>query len=470
MLILSISYIVKRFTFAPPNPPKYQIKKNESNNKDEIFFLIETRNLKLAYRKIEPVKLDIKYTKVKDIKNNKYIPILIITPKIELNICIIYCQGNNGDLGTSLFECHEIACKCSSTVVTFEYPGYGVCKEERIEEAEFFHRIKVIYMYIINKLNFNPNRIFLYGFSLGTGIVFDFACKKEYPVAGMILQSPFLSILRIIYNVKKTKYFDLFNNCDKAKNICTDILFLHGNKDKTIPYTHGRILSELIPKQYFYNFLTVDGADHNNLIKKCQNEVFDYIKVFMSECIAKARRKIQYNNYMAKHFLRQRKNLYLESENQDLNDEKESNEINNGYHEKNKANTFSNFKINNIYSESSEEELKHNINNKFNNKNFIYKESPNFETLSKKKDLNSDFSSTNNNINKGKNPSEMNKKYYHVIIGTSNMKNNKDTFWTIYKKNRNIKNNKLDNNYFHEKRNSLFNITSSNICINNNKN
>ena len=470
MLILSISYIVKRFTFAPPNPPKYQIKKNESNNKDEIFFLIETRNLKLAYRKIDPVKLDIKYTKVKDIKNNKYIPILIITPKIELNICIIYCQGNNGDLGTSLFECHEIACKCSSTVVTFEYPGYGVCKEERIEEAEFFHRIKVIYMYIINKLNFNPNRIFLYGFSLGTGIVFDFACKKEYPVAGMILQSPFLSILRIIYNVKKTKYFDLFNNCDKAKNICTDILFLHGNKDKTIPYTHGRILSELIPKQYFYNFLTVDGADHNNLIKKCQNEVFDYIKVFMSECIAKARRKIQYNNYMAKHFLRQRKNLYLESENQDLNDEKESNEINNGYHEKNKANTFSNFKINNIYSESSEEELKHNINNKFNNKNFIYKESPNFETPSKNKDLNSDFSSTNNNINKGKNSSQMDKKYYHVIIGTSNMKDNKDTFWTIYKKNRNIKNNKLDNNYFHEKRNSLVNITSSNICINNNKN
>ena len=470
MLILSISYIVKRFTFAPPNPPKYQIKKNESNNKDEIFFLIETRNLQLAYRKIDPVKLDIKYTKVKDIKNNKYIPILIITPKIDLNICIIYCQGNNGDLGTSLFECHEISYKCSSTVVTFEYPGYGVCKDERIEEAEFFNRIKLIYMYIINKLNFNPNRIFLYGFSLGTGIVFDFACKKEYPVAGMILQSPFLSILRIIYNVKKTKYFDLFNNCDKAKNICTDILFLHGNKDKTIPYTHGRILSELIPKQYFYNFLTVDGADHNNLIKKCQNEVFDYIKVFMSECIAKARRKIQYNNYMAKHFLRQRKNLYLESENQDLNDEKESNEINIGYLEKNKANTFSNFKINNIYSESSEEELKHNINNKFNNKNFIYKESPNFETLSKKKDLNSDFSSTNNNINKGKNSSQMDKKYYHVIIGTSNMKDNKDTFWTIYKKNRNIKNNKLDNNYFHEKRNSLFNITSSNICINNNKN
>ena len=468
MLILSISYIVKRLTFAPPNPPKYQIIKNESNNKDEIFFLIEKKKLKLAYRKIEPVKLDVKYTKVPDIKNNKNIPILIITPKIELNICIIYCQGNNGDLGTSLFECHEIAYKCSSTVVTFEYPGYGICKDEQIEEGEFFNRIKLIYMYIIDKLHFNPNRMFLYGFSLGTGIVFDFACKKEYPVAGMILQSPFLSIIRIIYNVKKTKYFDLFNNCDKAKKICTDILFLHGNKDKTIPYIHGRILSELIPEKYFYNFLTVDGADHNDLIKTCKDEVFDYIKVFMSECIAKARRKFQYNNYMVKHFLRQKKNLYLESENQDLNDDKESNEININPHEKNKANTFSNFKINNIYSDTSEEEQKQNINNKFNKKNIIYNESSNFQIQSKKKDINSDFSSTNNNINKGKNSSQMNNKYYHVIIGTGNMKNNRDTFWTIYKKNRNIKNNKLDNNYFHEKGNSLFNITSSNICINNN--
>ena len=73
----------------------------------------------------------------------------------------------------------------------------------------------------------------------------------------------------------------------------------------------------------------------------------------------------------------------------------------------------------------------------------------------------------NNNKNKGKNLSQKNKKYYHVIIGTNKMIN-KDKFWVIYKKNEDIKNKKLDNNYFHEKRNSLFNITSSNICINNN--
>ena len=67
-------------------------------------------------------------------------------------------------------------------------------------------------MYVINELNYKPERTFLYGFSLGTGIVFDFACKKEYPVSGLILQSPFLSILRTVYNIKKTKYYDFFNS------------------------------------------------------------------------------------------------------------------------------------------------------------------------------------------------------------------------------------------------------------------
>ena len=38
MLILSIQYIVKRFTFKPPNPPRYKIEKTEFDNEEEIYF------------------------------------------------------------------------------------------------------------------------------------------------------------------------------------------------------------------------------------------------------------------------------------------------------------------------------------------------------------------------------------------------------------------------------------------------
>ena len=48
-------------------------------------------------------------------------------------------------LAVSLFECHEIALNCNVTIVTFEYPGYGICKDEPIKESEFFNRIEIIY-------------------------------------------------------------------------------------------------------------------------------------------------------------------------------------------------------------------------------------------------------------------------------------------------------------------------------------
>ena len=290
-LILSISYIVKKFTFLPPKPPKYKIVKEKIKTdkgieeKEDILFLIIKDQL--DYKKIKPKYLKIEYSKI--LSHNSYLPILTISPIFHKPLCIIYCQGNSGDLGTSLFECFEISLKCNCNIITFEYPGYGICKNDEITELEFFKRVKIVYNYIRQKLNYKPNQIILYGFSLGTGIAFDFACRKEFPVAGLILQAPFLSIIRTIYNIKNTQYFDLFNNCDKAKNLCRKTFFIHGDHDTIVPYIHGRILAELIPKNYFYDFLTIEGANHNNLskVKKNKERIYESINSFILYCTDK---------------------------------------------------------------------------------------------------------------------------------------------------------------------------------------
>ena len=285
-LILSISYIVKLLSFRPPNPPKYTISSNEEG-KENILFSFKTDDNKLVYKKLSLKYLDIDFIKLRDnYKKDFYhfLPTLIITPLFNINKCIIYCQGNSGDLGTSFFECFEIALRSNCIIVTFEYPGYGLCKDEEITEGEFYRRIKRIYYFVTKSLKFTPNQIILYGFSLGTGITLDFACKKNYPVDGLILQSPFLSIVRTIYNIKKTQYFDLFNNCDKAKNLCTKALFIHGINDSIIPFIHGKILSKLIPKKYFYDFVKFEKGDHNNLLKLNKECAFQNINNFISDC------------------------------------------------------------------------------------------------------------------------------------------------------------------------------------------
>ena len=454
-IILSIPSIVKKFTFKPPNPPKYKLIKNNLNNEEEIHFLIKPKNKKLGYWKLKPDGLDIKYNTIKDIKYNKNIPILIITPKVESNICIIYCQGNSGDLGTSLLECHEIASNCKATIVTFEYPGYGICKNDTIKESEFYNRIKIIYMYIINEMNYYPHRIFLYGFSLGTGIVFDFACKREYPV---------VSILRIIYNIKKTKYFDLFNNCDKAKYLCTKTLILHGNNDETVPYIHGRILEKLIPRKFCYNFLTVNKADHNNLLKEFKDEAFFYINSFISESISAARANIKFNNYLPK--IKRRRTLLhrIESEEQDLNNITETKEQNILKNEKNKAITHANFKIKNIYNENdiSQKEIKNNRSDTNNMKSSYNLKTNNLQELTKNGDYISKLSTSNYNISKLINKNN-NNRYYHVNIGTSSELLNNNTFMPYNPVNKN----KINDKYNFGKYNYISYINSSNTTINN---
>ena len=467
-LILSIPSIVKKFTFKPPNPPKYKLRKNILNNEEEILFYFKPKHKKLDYWKIDSNYLDVKFITIKDTNYNKNIPILIISPKFENNRCIIYCQGNSGDLGTSLLECHEIASNCKATVVTFEYPGYGLCKNETIEESEFYNRIKIIYMYIINEMNYYPHRIFLYGFSLGTGIVFDFACKKEYPVAGLILQSPFLSILRIIYNTKKTKYFDLFNNCDKAKYLCTKTLILHGDNDKTVPYIHGRILEKLIPKKFSYNFLTVREADHNNLLKDFKDEAFFYINSFISESISAAKANVKFNNYLPKITNKNKKIYQIESENQDLNNIIETKDKNIFRNKINKANTYVNFKLNNIYNNNDRlqktKEIQKNGNDTNNLKSSYNLKTNTLQELTRNEDYISKLSTSNNNINKVKNINDKNNKYYYVNIGTSSelMHNN------IYMPYNHVNKNKINDKYNFGKYNNINYINSSNTNLNNN--
>ena len=73
-----------------------------------------------------------------------------------------------------------------------------------LRESLFYRNMKITYFFVRKILGFKPEQIILYGFSMGTGIMFDFACRKEYPSAGMILQSPFLSIVRTLYDINRT--------------------------------------------------------------------------------------------------------------------------------------------------------------------------------------------------------------------------------------------------------------------------
>ena len=262
-----------------------QINKNQKppDNKNKEKRKLEYKIASNRYAEFELLYLECREMKIK-------IPAFLFKPKdfYQYNCIIIYCHGNSGDIGTSFIECQILSRNLRCEVLSFEYPGYGLSKDlnNRNEKMSYVY-IREVYKYIRQNMGYQPQNIIIYGFSLGTGIAFDLACDKNYPNGGVILQSPFLSITRIFYNFKKTYYFDIFNSIDKAKFCESTIYIIHGNKDKIVPYIHGRILAKLIPQKCLYGFYTVPDADHNDLIKFAKEHLYINISNFIYDMLNK---------------------------------------------------------------------------------------------------------------------------------------------------------------------------------------
>ena len=329
--IISLSHIIKKLAFQPPEPPGYILYNKKNEKQKDIYFLIENG----IDKEIKYGKPNFKDAKIEFIQKNKEknlnTDLLIIRPYYHFPICIIYCHGNCGDIGYCLYECYLLAKNSNCVVLSFEYPNYGSLNNMQYSEINTYKFIQIAYIYANKILKFNEKNILVYGFSLGTGIAFDLSCRAKFPIGGLILQSPYLSIFRIVYNINKSPFFDIFKNCDKAHKLKAKTLFIHGNMDDVIPYIHGRILANIIPKKYFYDFYTVDEGEHNNLLLKDKENIFNKIREFINFCCGINIEKLIKNDIKLDKFNHEYfKQLYKEKDKNNINQNTNIKRSNNG--------------------------------------------------------------------------------------------------------------------------------------------
>ena len=118
-------------------------------------------------------------------------------------------------------------------------------------------------MYLTENLNVEPGKIILYGRSIGSGPSSYLA--EKYPVAGVILHSPLMSVLRVVFNLRFTLPFDKFPNINRVARINCPIFIIHGKRDEIVPFYHAEEL--YLASKVKYNPYYVDGAGHNNVEK-----------------------------------------------------------------------------------------------------------------------------------------------------------------------------------------------------------
>jgi fermentation-respiration switch protein FrsA (DUF1100 family) len=178
---------------------------------------------------------------------------------------VLYCHGNAGNIshrgqGVARWQQPPL----EQAVLLVGYPGYGR-SEGRPSEAGCYGAAHAAYDWLVEEQKVPPERILLYGGSLGGGVAVELASQR--PHRGLVLVGTFTSVpemAQTLYPWLPARWLvrTQFNNLARIK-LCTRPVFIaHGTHDSLVPFSQAERLAEAAnePKQFF----PMEGYDHNH--------------------------------------------------------------------------------------------------------------------------------------------------------------------------------------------------------------
>ncbi len=174
---------------------------------------------------------------------------------------VIYFQGNGGGLNLRADRFRRLTAD-GTGLVALCYRGYGGSSGSP-SEAGLIQDAEAAYAFATAR--YAPERIILWGESLGTGVAVALAAQK--PVGRVLLESPFTSAAAIAAGAYPfvpvhLLMHDQFRSDERIGAVTAPTLVLHGAQDRIVPFAHGERLYGLIraPKR----LVRLPGADHND--------------------------------------------------------------------------------------------------------------------------------------------------------------------------------------------------------------
>ncbi|TYG55576.1 hypothetical protein ES288_D09G285000v1 [Gossypium darwinii] len=157
----------------------------------------------------------------------------------------------------------------STLRLLYDYSGYGQSSGKPSEQNTYAD-IEAAYKCLEENYGAKQENIILYGQSVGSGPTVDLATRLPR-LRAVVLHSPILSGLRVMYPVKRSYWFDIYKNIDKISLVKCPVLIIHGTNDDVVDCSHGKQLWELCQEKY--EPLWVKGGNH------CDLELYpDYIR------------------------------------------------------------------------------------------------------------------------------------------------------------------------------------------------
>ncbi|XP_021739364.1 protein ABHD17B-like [Chenopodium quinoa] len=254
------STMAAKFAFFPPDPPSYKVVMEEGTGKMKMSEVVERENA-------DVLKLSTK-------KGNEIVAVFMRNPVAKLTV--LYSHGNAADLGQMYELFGELSIHLRVNLMGYDYSGYGQ-STGKPNEQNTYADIEAAYRCLVERYGVKEEDVILYGQSVGSGPTLDLATRLP-KLRAVVLHSPIMSGLRVMYPVKRSYWFDIYKNIDKIPLVSCPVLVIHGTSDDVVDWSHGKQLWENCKEKY--EPLWVKGGNHCDL--ELYPEYIKHLKKFIS--------------------------------------------------------------------------------------------------------------------------------------------------------------------------------------------
>lgn len=204
-------------------------------------------------------------------------------PAINSYVTVVYCHGNAGNISHRIEVAKMFNERCMNFFI-FDYRGFGKSKGTPFEAGTYLDGLAA-YNYLVKTRAISPERIVLYGKSLGAAIAIDLATQVK--VACLISESAFTStsdLARDVYKILPLWLFvtQKYDSLKKINKINIPKLIIHSQNDEIVPFPHGKKLFEVAkePKELY-----VMKGGHNDAFYIYSDECMQRIDKFLRHYI-----------------------------------------------------------------------------------------------------------------------------------------------------------------------------------------
>jgi fermentation-respiration switch protein FrsA (DUF1100 family) len=199
---------------------------------------------------------------------------------------LLYLHGNAANIAANVRQVLRLRAT-GLNVFIFDYRGYGHSTGGPPREKLMYEDAERAWKYLVAERNIAPDRIAIYGHSIGGGVAVDLASK--HPEAGaLIIEGAFTSIADMANGIPYTACLPVrlilterFDSISKIGSIHLPKLILHGDADTMVPPRMARRLYDAAPEPK--RLALIAGGGHEDSAVANAGAYFAALNGFLSQ-------------------------------------------------------------------------------------------------------------------------------------------------------------------------------------------